>query len=285
MNTSRKTANTSFRILGVEVDALTIEAAITQITSKAQDPTSTSSYVVKPYVEFLESCIAFPEQIQLLNNAEWCLSDGVALNWAAHYLYGGRHNPLRLILTILEIIVYPRAIRRQLPERFGGINFTWPLLEEAARQQLSVYLIGSPKHNPISRTAEVLTKSIPGLNIAGFYSGYLDKRLEAKLLAELSRLRPDIILVGMGFPKQELLMERLTSQLNHGICIGEGGTFDYRQFGGTAPKAPRFLQIIGLEWLFRLVLEPSRAKRQMAIPRFIWHVYQQGLEQNRRKNA
>ena len=283
--TSRKTVNTSYQILGIQVDALTIEAAIAQIVAKASDPESPAAYAVKPYVEFLERCITEPELMALLNDAEWCLSDGIALNWAAHYLYGGRHSIWRLLGTLSQIIFMPRRLRRELPDRFGGTNFTWPLVEETAKHNLKLYLIGSPKHQDISVTAKLLETKIPGLRLSGYSSGQLDTRIEHKVTAEIQRLKPDIILVGMGFPLQEELIRRLMAQLDHGILIGEGGTFDYQQFGGGARKAPKLLQKIGLEWLWRLVLEPSRFKRQLSIPRYIWHIYGQGRDMDQRASV
>jgi N-acetylglucosaminyldiphosphoundecaprenol N-acetyl-beta-D-mannosaminyltransferase len=283
--TSRKTVNTSYQILGIQVDTLTIEAAINQIVAKAATGDSPASYVVKPYVEFLERCITEPELITLLNDAEWCLPDGIALNWAAHYLYGGRHNILRLFGTLAQIVLMPRRLKHEIPDRFGGTNFTWPLLESAAKNQLKVYLIGSPKHQDISDTARLLEDKIPGLQLCGYASGQLDTRLEHNVTAELQRLRPDLILVGMGFPLQEELIVRLMANLEHGILIGEGGTFDYQQFGGGARKAPALMQKIGLEWLWRLILEPSRLKRQLSIPRYIWHVYGQGRDLDQRSRA
>jgi N-acetylglucosaminyldiphosphoundecaprenol N-acetyl-beta-D-mannosaminyltransferase len=281
---SNKTVNHSYQVLGVEVDALTIASAVDQIITKAANPHSKPSYVVKPYVEFLERGIIEPEVLALLNSAEWCLADGVALVWAAHYLYGGRCNLPRLVATLAQIVLMPRRLRREIPANIAGINFTWPLLESARAAGLKVYLIGSPRKGGIAHTAKTIEYRLPGIQVAGYFSGHFDKRLEAKLTSELRSLRPDIILVGMGFPLQEQLMSRLMDSLDHGVMIGEGGTFDYRQFGGDAPRAPRFLQTVGLEWLWRLALQPSRIVRQLAIPAFIFHVYLQGRElRSRRK--
>jgi N-acetylglucosaminyldiphosphoundecaprenol N-acetyl-beta-D-mannosaminyltransferase len=77
----------------------------------------------------------------------------------------------------------------------------------------------------------------------------------------------------MGFPLQERIISRLAEHLKHGVLIGEGGTFDYEQFGGTRTKAPAIMQRLGLEWFWRLILEPNRIKRQLAIPRYIWRIW------------
>jgi N-acetylglucosaminyldiphosphoundecaprenol N-acetyl-beta-D-mannosaminyltransferase len=77
----------------------------------------------------------------------------------------------------------------------------------------------------------------------------------------------------MGFPVQERVCTYLSEHSSHGVFIGEGGTFDYERFGGQRPKAPSWIQRIGLEWLWRLVLEPRRLGRQLAIPRFIYRIW------------
>jgi N-acetylglucosaminyldiphosphoundecaprenol N-acetyl-beta-D-mannosaminyltransferase len=94
-----------------------------------------------------------------------------------------------------------------------------------------------------------------------------------ELVASLRSARPDIILLGLGFPRQELAAAYITERINHGIIIGEGGTFDYRIFGGRTPKAPALMQRLGIEWLWRLALQPSRLRRQLAIPRFIYRIW------------
>jgi N-acetylglucosaminyldiphosphoundecaprenol N-acetyl-beta-D-mannosaminyltransferase len=103
----------------------------------------------------------------------------------------------------------------------------------------------------------------------GTAPGRVDPAGDPALVAELRRCRPDLILVGVGFPAQERLMARLSPQLGHGVLIGEGGSFDFREMGGGIRRAPGPLRRLGLEWLWRLVREPRRLGRQLAIPRFV----------------
>jgi N-acetylglucosaminyldiphosphoundecaprenol N-acetyl-beta-D-mannosaminyltransferase len=114
---------------------------------------------------------------------------------------------------------------------------------------------------------------LEGMQGAALRAALPHEPVEAELVTDLHATRPDLILVGMGFPLQEELMAKLAPQLSHGVLIGEGGTFDYDSFGGVRTRAPRWVQTIGLEWLWRLATEPSRWRRQLAIPRFIWTVY------------
>ncbi len=273
-------------ILGVRIDNLTISQAVQQITAYAASTDLPARYVVKPYVEFFDRAYRDGYVKNLLNQAWLRLPDGVSTQWAAAYL-NGRPSIWRFLSLTLSIMVRPQAISYPIAEKFGGTVFTWKLLEACAEQRLKVYLIGSPRRGDIAGTVKVIKEQLPNLDIVGDWPGHwggmkgeqLRQRLqhaplEAKLYTDLGQRRPDIILVGMGFPLQEELMAKLTPQLHHGILIGEGGTFDYASFGGIRTKAPAWIQRSGLEWLWRLVLEPSRWQRQLAVPRFMWAVYQ-----------
>ncbi|MEX0919761.1 MAG: WecB/TagA/CpsF family glycosyltransferase [Candidatus Saccharimonadales bacterium] len=264
---------TKVNILGVDIDSLSINQAIDEIVNASSRPGA--RYIAKPYVEFFRKD---DEEIKnILNNAWLNLPDGVALQWAA-YFQTTSGSFFQLIKTLFEIVLAPRKINSVLPEKFAGTNFTWPLIEEAAKKGRGIYLVGSPVNNDIKHTAEVIKDNIAGINIAGMSpgrdsSGVFSDQLEKQLLDDLKRLRPDIVLVGIGFPRQEKLISRLAKQLDHGVLIGEGGTFDYDVFGGSLRKAPKWMQRSGIEWLWRLILQPSRIKRQLAIPIFIWQIY------------
>lgn len=257
-------------ILDTRIDTLPIDTAIQHIISTCRQPGS--RYVVKPYVEFFDS------DFQDICNEAWLsLPDGVAVQWAAHY-QATNGSLWNLFRTLAQIVLQPDEIRSIVPDKFAGINFTWPLLEAAAAHQRSVFLVGSPQHGTIEQTAETLRRSIPELRIAGTLTGKnedgaFSPQLERTLRDELRARQPDIILLGLGHPTQEHVMRRLKQVIDSGVMIGEGGTFDYQLFGGKRSKAPRFMQRIGLEWLWRLVLEPRRIRRQLAIPRFIIRMY------------
>lgn len=275
---SKHASSKRYDILGVQVDAVTNNQAIKFITDWAADTSKPSGYVVKPYVEFFDRAFTDATVRQTLNEAELSIPDGVAVQWAAWYLYGGSHSFGRLLKTLTAIVMQPNKLTAILPGRAAGANFTWPLLEACAQTSLKVYLIGRPVGSQIELTAHHLTSNIEGLNIAGWFDGYdIHDQIDTAINDILKR-KPDIILVGIGFPRQEKLMAELIDRIPHGVFIGEGGTFDFDQFGGHKPRAPRLLQRIGLEWLWRLGLEPSRIKRQLAIPRFISRVYRQGEE-------
>jgi N-acetylglucosaminyldiphosphoundecaprenol N-acetyl-beta-D-mannosaminyltransferase len=277
---SRQTDYDKLDLLGVEVDAISNPDAIAYICELASG-SHEAAYVVKPYVEFLDRSYHNSELQDLLGGAELSIPDGVALVWAAAYLYAGKRSAWRFWKTLFQIILAPDALRWPLPDRGAGINFTWPLLEQAAQRKLRVYLIGSPRGTSIEHTADTLTAAIPGLDIVGTHSGR-DQTTGARRVSQawlvslqqaVTEARPDLVLVGMGFPLQEEVCAYLAGHNAHGVFIGEGGTFDYEAFGGQRPKAPAWLQRMGLEWLWRLIQQPGRIIRQLAIPRFIYRIW------------
>ncbi len=259
-------------ILGVEIDIATQEQAANDIVEYASSR-HPAAYITKPYVEFLDAAATNKELRDVLNDAYLTLPDSVALQWAALYLSKQKRSLRDLLGTLSQIIFSPKSLCAIIPERFAGADFCWLMLEKASAANLSVYLIGRPKHGQIEDTVSAIQRRLPQINITGTFDGYLVNSQEHNLADELIKLRPQLILVGIGFPLQEKLMARLSRQLKSGLMIGEGGTFDYESFGGTTKRAPIWMRKIGLEWLWRLLIEPSRIKRQLAIPRFIWKIY------------
>ncbi|MBW4061943.1 WecB/TagA/CpsF family glycosyltransferase [Candidatus Saccharibacteria bacterium] len=285
---SKQTTFPKYEVLNVEIDALTIAEANHLITDHAANPTSAAWYVTKPYSEFIDGVITSPARKAYLDQANLCLPDGIGICWATVFRYGGGRHWWRIITTGVSLILHPKSAYQFLPEKFAGPNAAWPLLELAAQRGLKVFLIGSPKNSSITKTVQTIQTKLPNLAIVGQLPGEIAGLTGPKLLAaveaglDLTELvatvntsGADIILIGMGFPLQEAIMSRLQPLLRHGVMIGEGGTFDYDSFGGHQVRAPKLVQNIGLEWLWRLAHNPSRLGRQLAIPRLIWQVYRE----------
>lgn len=274
-----------YNILGCQIDRLTLDEAveyvITQIKGKKPP-----AYMVKVYVELLDRAASDPSIKNLLNESTLSVPEGVSTQWAASYLYNGKPGLLRALALAFSIILNPRAIKHPIPEKFGGTVFTLRLLDACERKGVSVYLIGSPVDSDITATEKHILNRFPNLKIAGSHPGSLgalsgseleqvliDEPVEKELVEDILLKKPDVVFVGMGFPLQEKVIAKIISQVKHGFFIGEGGTFDYDEFGGVFKKAPKWVQRIGMEWLWRLSLQPSRYKRQYVIPKFMWHVY------------
>jgi N-acetylglucosaminyldiphosphoundecaprenol N-acetyl-beta-D-mannosaminyltransferase len=163
-------------------------------------------------------------------------------------------------------LVWALAIQGQpTPGRVAGSSLTWRLCERAAQERRSVYLLGG-EAAANERAAEVLTATYPGLVIAGrsspMFSMSPTPEELAKELAELERLRPDLLLVGLGSPKQEHVIQALRAHLPATWMVGVGISFSF--VAGHVKRAPPWLQALGLEWVHRLAQEPRRlAKRYL----------------------
>lgn len=273
-------------ILGAPVDPLTIAEAVDRIARRAADPQSGAAFVLKPYVEFFGPR-ATPEVRAAFARAWLCLADGVALQWATAYARRREHGIADLLSSLAAIVLRPRSVASVLPERVAGITFTLALLERCRREGLGVFLIGSPKRRSIEHTARHLEDLLPGLRITGVAPGRVGAEDEAGILDAIERAHPDLILVGLGFPLQERFMLNAVDRLGHGVLIGEGGSFDFRELGGSIVRAPAWVRRAGLEWLWRLVREPRRVVRQAAIPGFVIRVHREAAagERGRRPGS
>jgi N-acetylglucosaminyldiphosphoundecaprenol N-acetyl-beta-D-mannosaminyltransferase len=268
-------------ILGVSVDVISLGGAIAYICSYAAKDSMPAGYVVKPYVEFLDRASNNAELKSLLNEAELSIADGVAVIWAAHYLYAGPRTTLRFLTTLIAIIASPHSLSWPLPERAAGTTFTWQLLASAATQKLRIVIIGKTSPVEINQVADVIRQQIPGINLVASLSGrdtsqpigQVGEEWLGQTANRLREAKADLILIGMGFPLQEKVAARFATMIDHGILIGEGGTFDYESFGGTIRKAPPTMSKLGLEWLWRLIDQPQRIRRQVAIPKYIYKIY------------
>lgn len=203
-----------------------------------------------------------PEYHAILKSADLVTPDGAGILWAA---------------TTLN---YP------LPERVTGIDIIHNICRLAAKKGYSLYLLGSYPE-VASETALNLTKKYPGIKIAGTHHGYFscedsqncedvinsnsvrDKK-EEEIIDEIKENKPDILLVGMGVPKQEKWINKNLEKLDVPVCIGVGGSFDV--LSGRIPRAPLWMQRHGMEWIYRSIKQPNRAFRVLALFYFIWLV-------------
>jgi len=187
-------------------------------------------------------------------SAELVLADGVSLLFASHLLRG------------------------KLRERVAGVDLFEQLCGKAAELGLRVFFLGG-RPGSAQLAAGKLKRWFPRLAIAGSCCpplGFERDQRELQAVREAIRqARPDIVFVALGAPKQELWMHRHGRQSGVPVVMGVGGSFEIA--GGIFPRAPRFVQRMGCEWLYRLLLEPSRLWKRYLIGncRFLWIVLRQ----------
>ena len=147
----------------------------------------------------------------------------------------------------------------------AGVAFFFELVKKAAGKGWKVYLLGaSPESN--QGAYETLLANNPGLKIVGRHDGYFDD--SGKVIEDVNRSEADILFVAMGSPKQEQWIAENREAINASFCMGVGGTFDV--VSGKVKWAPAICRKTGTEWLYRLVSEPKRWRRQLALPKFLW---------------
>lgn len=157
-----------------------------------------------------------------------------------------------------------RLIGTPIPERVAGSDLAWPLLEEAATRGASVYFLGGAS-GVAHRAAANVNARIPDLDIRDTRAPFIDWRdpKQAGAVADdIRRSGADLLLVGLGCPKQELFLAQYLEQSGARLGIGVGATLDF--LAGKSTRAPRWMQRTGLEWAHRLGTEPARLGRRYA---------------------
>jgi len=167
----------------------------------------------------------------------------------------------------IGIIFASKILGDKLPERIPGIDLSYKLLEISNEKHYKIVLIGG-KEGVAEGAKENLKKIFPNLNIAMTYNGYFNEDEEKKIVEEIQKIEPDILLVGMGSEKQEIWIWNNREKFkNIGVCIGVGGTLDI--WAGKKKRAPKLVQKLGLEWLYRVIIEPKRIFRVLKIFNFL----------------
>ena len=144
------------------------------------------------------------------------------------------------------------------------------IVREAARTGRAVFLYGA-KPGVADKAAQQLKQTYPDLIVAGTQDGYESD--SSKVIETINKAKPDILFVAMGSPKQEQWIEQHRDNLYPTLYQGVGGSFDV--LAGNVKRAPAAFQRMGAEWLYRLLKEPSRLKRQMNLPKFLFEVFKQ----------
>ncbi len=238
-------------VLGVEFDDCTMEKAVEMGMEFIARPGA--DMVVTPNPEIVMLCRADPELSRAVSEAALVIPDGIGV------IYGSR------------------ILRRPLHDKVPGADFAEGVMAELAKTGGSVYLFGA-KPGVADMAAEKLRAKYPGLRIAGTSDGYFDD--PEPIIKRINDASPDFLLVCLGAPKQELWMYENRERLNVRLMAGLGGSLDV--YAGVIPRAPKLWRRLDLEWLYRLLKQPSRIGRMVKLPRFIFAAFAQRREE--RKN-
>ena len=228
-------------VLGVGFDNMTMDQAVAEGIRLAGTPGA--HYAVTPNPEIVEVCRADPEYRDIINRADLVLPDGIGIIYGARLL----GTPLR--------------------QRLPGIEFAQALMAAMAQNGGRLFLLGA-KPGYADQAAGNLQRRYPGLKIVGTNDGYFQE--DGPVVEKIRQSGADVVFVCLGAPKQERWIAKNGEATGAHLLIGLGGCLDV--FSGNVKRAPVAFQKLGLEWLHRLLKNPSRIGRMAKLPLFMVHV-------------
>lgn len=232
------------RVLGILVNTQNYDELMEDIFARIERREKSLVVAINP--EKIMKAKHNPDLRRLLNEAEIQIPDGIGVILASKLQKGDIHS------------------------RVTGVDMMLRLCEEAAKHGKSVFLYGA-KPGVADKAAAKLTELYPAIRIAGTQDGY--EQDEAVVVRNINEAKPDILFVAMGSPKQENWINAHRDELHPVIYQGVGGSFDV--LAGNVKRAPVAFQKVGMEWFYRLLKEPTRIKRQLALPQFLLEVAKQ----------
>ena len=236
---------TPISILGVPVHDVTLEETLAFIDQFVREKTPHQMCTVNP--EFIMTAQQDAEFKRILNHSALNLPDGIGVVWAARR----SGHPLR--------------------ERVAGSDLVNLIVDRAQSTGWRIFLLGAAE-GVAEQAAIILRARYPQANIVDTYAGSPRPEDEAGIAVRIRASEADMLLVAYGAPQQDQWIDRNIERAGVAVAIGIGGSLDY--IVGIQKRAPRWMQRIGLEWLYRLVREPWRWRRQLALPKFAWRVLQ-----------
>lgn len=242
----------SIRVLGVKVHRVDLAQAVEWV--KGRIAARFGGFVVTANAELVVRAAEDHEVGEIVAAADLVVPDGVGVLWAGSIKGAG------------------------FPGRVPGVELMEALVQQSVSEGWRVALYGATP-GIAEKAAKELGKRYPGFKPAACWHGFLSESEEQIMLTQLQEIQPDIVFVALGAPRQERWIWAHKRQLPHTVLMGVGGSFDV--FAGKVRRAPRWMCELGLEWLFRLIQEPSRFRRMLALPRFVILVLREKLLRER----
>ncbi len=247
------------KILGIRVDNLDMVQALCRVHEFMG--ANTPGQIITLNAEILYNARRLPEFKEIIEKADLVTPDGSGIVWAA------------------------KKLGEPLKERVTGIDLMTEICRQAAPNSWPVYLLGG-RPGIAQAAAENLEKLFPGIEIAGFRDGYFNPEEESSVVEEINASGAKILFAALGAPKQEFWLNSQKNTLNAKVLMGVGGSLDV--LSGQVKRAPLIFQKLGIEWLWRLLLQPWRIKRALVLPKFMLAViksrHQRKLNQPRQEN-
>lgn len=231
-------------ILNVEFDNMNKQETLELLHSKIKNRTKT--FVVTANPEIVMHAVNHSDYMQTIRQADHIIADGAG------------------------IIIGSKIIKDPLPERVAGFDLMKELLALANKERLTVFFLGS-QETVIKQAVENVKKEFSHLVIGGYHHGFFNKK-DNHITQLVKEANADLVFVALGFPKQEFWIHKHLPEFDKGIFMGVGGSFDI--LAGNIKRAPAIWRKLNIEWVYRLIQQPSRWKRMMAIPLFLKKIWQ-----------
>lgn len=230
----------SVKIFGVRIDSVTMDEAFNRFLALLNRERSAVIYT--PNTEMVMMAENDREFKEVLNSADLVIPDGIGLIHASRIHHLG------------------------LTERVPGIELMDRILKYCHTTRRSIYLFGG-KPGTAELAGQKILEKYPNIIIKGIDHGYYSLEDENRIINSINEAKPDVLFVALGAPKQEKWIAQNRRTLNAHVSMGVGGSLDV--YAGTVKRAPVIFQKLGIEWMHRLLKEPSRIGRMMALPKFL----------------
>ena len=229
-------------ILGVKIDNITKEESGNITKKLIEESNKSCKIIVAPNTEFVMCAQKDKEFFDILKQAELATPDSIG------------------------IIIGAKLQNKKFKERIPGQAYFREVIRKSEIEGWSIYILGGTDEVIEAAVANV-KKDFPKANIVGYHEGYFVKDSEEEVINQINSLEPNVLFVAMGAPKQEKWIYKNKDKLKVDVATGQGGTLDYE--AGRIKRAPKFIQKIGMEWFWRLMIEPSRIVRMRVLPIFL----------------
>ncbi|PKM51329.1 MAG: glycosyltransferase [Firmicutes bacterium HGW-Firmicutes-7] len=235
--------NNKINILGVHFDAVTTNEATKKTLGFLNDDKKRMIFTANP--EIVMEATKNRDFLHIINKGDLTVADGIG------------------------VVIGAKIIKHPLPERVAGYDLVQNIFENIKNTNKTAYFFGASP-GVAKKAAKKMMSLHKGLKIIGIHDGYFDQEEEKKIRFEINQLKPDLLLIGLGAPRQEKWIFENIEMLDVKVCIGIGGSFDV--MSGEVKRAPKIFIKLGLEWFYRLITQPTRFKRMMKLPIFLLEV-------------
>lgn len=223
----------SIKILGTTITYASEEQILEYIFKRIEEK-GKKFYIVTPNPEILMFALRHPSYQRILNDAVLSIPDGIG------------------------VLMAGKVLKKKIIGRITGVDLMEKMCDQSSNRLINIGLLGG-RGSVAEMTAECLRKKYPGLRVVFANSEWNKSKMTDKHI--------DILFVAFGFPKQEEWIAKNLESLPVTCAMGVGGAFDY--ISGKVPRAPKLIRSVGMEWAFRLLVQPWRVKRQLVLPQFI----------------